>query len=232
MSCVEILHTLTESYACKRDRERELIVSFDIKGEASMWHIASQPGGDVRLAEGDHSEASFTVVFSAETLEDLARGRMSPLTAAGRESMKQTAPLDVRLPEGTAFSLEIYHRAVRFIQRFFNPLPAERVCIEPEASRMVHGAHVVALYADAGFRSAWYFLKPGQRLNEPGDTNPFPQAFVILSGSGRARIGNETLVLEAGNAYHVPPHAEHVVEPGPDSKGPVELIWMAWGEGA
>jgi mannose-6-phosphate isomerase-like protein (cupin superfamily) len=56
----------------------------------------------------------------------------------------------------------------------------------------------------AGFRSAWYRVNPGERLNEPGDTNPFPQAFIFIKGTGVAKIGDETVPVKADEAYSIP----------------------------
>ena len=230
MRTLEILSALTESYKRKGRPGSPITVSFDIVGEGEMWHLAVPPDGHIRLGSGDHPKSEFTIVVAAETLSQLASGNLSPLTAAGRESLRRPAPLGFRLPPGVEFSQAIYHRVVQFAQRFFNPLPNERIRIGENVSRVVHGGHVVALYADEGFRSAWYLLKPGQRLNEPGDTNPFPQAFVVLSGSGTARLNGQQVTLEADNAYYIPPGTEHTVEPLASSS--LTLIWMAWGAGA
>jgi mannose-6-phosphate isomerase-like protein (cupin superfamily) len=73
-------------------------------------------------------------------------------------------------------------------------------------------------------------IKEGQRLNEPGDTNPFPQAFVIVSGRGRAKIGNAEVDVRAGESYYIPPGSDHVLWPAIGER--LELIWLAWGEGA
>jgi len=42
-------------------------------------------------------------------------------------------------------------------------------------------------------------------LNEPGETNPFPQAFVFIVGEGYAKIGGVTVPVKAGEAYYIPP---------------------------
>jgi mannose-6-phosphate isomerase-like protein (cupin superfamily) len=86
------------------------------------------------------------------------------------------------------------------------------------------------LFYHPGFRSAWYLIKKGERLNEPGDTNPFPQGFIFISGEGFAKIGEETVPVRAGEAYYIPPGSDHVV--WTESDQPLELIFLAWGEGA
>jgi mannose-6-phosphate isomerase-like protein (cupin superfamily) len=70
----------------------------------------------------------------------------------------------------------------------------------------------------------------GQRLNAPGDTAPFPQAFIFVSGKGFAMIGEATVRVQAGEAYYDPPGADHEV--WTECAEPLELIFLAWGEGA
>jgi mannose-6-phosphate isomerase-like protein (cupin superfamily) len=95
---------------------------------------------------------------------------------------------------------------------------------------MVHGGHAIPLYYYPGFRSAWYLIKKGERLNELGDISPFPQAFIFISGKGFAKIGEKTMRVRAGEAYYIPPGSEHVVWTEGDNS--LELIYLAWGEGA
>jgi mannose-6-phosphate isomerase-like protein (cupin superfamily) len=86
------------------------------------------------------------------------------------------------------------------------------------------------MFYGKGFRSAWYLLEKGDQLNEPGDTNPFPQAFIFLSGEGRARIGGKDLTVKLNEAYLIPPDTEHII--WNDREEPLTLIFLAWGEGA
>jgi mannose-6-phosphate isomerase-like protein (cupin superfamily) len=230
MQANQILAAMAAAYESKGCPGAPIAVSFDIDGDAGAWRLTASPEEGTRLEPGEHPNPEFIVVTTTELLRRLRSGSISPLTAAGRENLRQKAPLDFRLPDGVAFSQELYHRIVLFTQRFFNPHPGEPVLMEEDASRVVHGGHVVGLYADVGFRSGWYLLKPGEQLNEPGDTNPFPQAFVILAGSGVAEIAGTTHAVQASNAYYVPPGAEHVVRPS--ANGSLTLIWFAWGEGA
>jgi len=229
MESGDILREMAKAYERKGCPGVPIAVSFDIDGQPDAWHL-DVTESVVELEPGGHPNAEFAIVTTTEVLQRLHAGEISPLTAAGRESLRQKTPLDFRLPEGVAFDVALYHRIVLFAQRFFNPSPGERIRMSEERSRVVHGGRVVGLYADAGFRSGWYLLNPGDQLNEPGDTNPFPQAFVILSGSGTAQIGNLTHDLEPSQAYHIPPNTDHVVRPSKDE--PLTLIWFAWGEGA
>ena len=230
MNAGEILQAMATAYERKGSPGAPVAVSFDIDEGTETWSLVASLEEGPHLEAGEHVSPEFIVVTSTEVLQRLYAGGISPLTAAGREAMHQETPLNFRFPEGVAPGQALYHRIVLFVQRFFNPHPGERIRVSEDASRVVHGGNVVGLYADVGFRSAWYLLKPGEQLNEPGDTNPFPQAFVILSGSGTADIAGMPHDLEPNTAYFIPPGSEHVVRPSAD--GPLMLIWLAWGEGA
>jgi mannose-6-phosphate isomerase-like protein (cupin superfamily) len=128
------------------------------------------------------------------------------------------------------FTPEVKTQLYTFLQHFFNLTNPEKALLGEQHSRLVHGAHVVALYYAPGFRSAWYMVKKGERLNEPGDTNPFPQAFIIVEGEGFAKIGDSTVTVKAGESYYIPPDSDHVLWTDRDEH--LVLIWLAWGEGA
>lgn len=120
--------------------------------------------------------------------------------------------------------------AARTIQYFFAPQQPHRYLLGVSHARKVHGGMSVGLYYYPGFRSSQYTVAKGVRLNEPGDTNPFPQAFVFISGSGFALIGSDTVRVKAGESYLIPAGTDHVV--WNESDEPLVLIWLAWGPGA
>jgi mannose-6-phosphate isomerase-like protein (cupin superfamily) len=138
--------------------------------------------------------------------------------------------LDLSLAEDLEFTPEVRTELYTFLFHFFNPSVPERILLGEEYSRLVHGGHVVALYYHPEFRSAWYLLKKGEKLNKPGDTNPFPQAFIFIEGEGFAKIGDKTIKVKAGESYYIPPNSDHVV--WTESDKPLILIFLAWGEGA
>lgn len=206
------------------------VVGFDLGPEGGSWHVALGAEEPPTVQEGSHPEARFTFILSPETLARLYRGDLSPLTAAGREQLSDPAPLDFQLGAGLDFSPEIYRKLIAFVQRFFNMSSPERVLLGEEHARTIHGGQAVAMFYGEGFRSAWYLLHQGERLNAPGDTNPFPQAFVFLSGEGRAQIGEDTVDVGANEAYYIPPGAEHMV--WNEAEEPLTLVFLAWGKGA
>ncbi len=210
--------------------DRNLIVQFDFQPEGETWHIVWADEKAPAIHAGPHADARFIFVLSAATLAQLHAGKLAPLTAAGRAHISEPAPLDFRLGAGLTLTPDLYAELIAFVQRFFNPSEPRRILLGEPHARMIHGGHAVALFYDPGFRSAWYLLQPGERLNAPGDTNPFPQAFIFLSGEGRAKIGETALTVRANEAYYIPPHTDHVV--WNESDAPLTLIFLAWGEGA
>jgi mannose-6-phosphate isomerase-like protein (cupin superfamily) len=225
-----LLESFVESYRGKVADSLALVVQFDIGEGPSSWHVTVSPGREVSLGEGASDNAALIFSMSEDTIRDIHEGRMTAFTAGAKAGGGDTAPLELSPGPGAAGLRDPKGTMLSFLQRFFNRSTPERILLEEEHSRVVHGAHVVPLYYAEGLRSAWYMVKKGQRLNEPGDTNPFPQAFVIVSGRGQAKIGDETLDIRAGESYYVPPGSDHVVWTEADE--PVVLIWLGWGKGA
>ncbi len=223
-----MLREMAEAYLSKAGEAAMESVQFQVDDE--VWHLIAEPGGQVNLTPGAYDPAHFTIVTDTATLRRIYAGEMTALTAAGRARLSEPAPLDFRLPEGVDLTPEIYAQLLDFLQHFFNRFTPERILLGEAHARPVHGALAVAMYYYPGFRSAWYTVKPGQRMNEEGDMNPFPQALVVLSGRGHAKIGEERVRLAPDTAYYVPPFSDHVV--WADEGSALTLIWLAWGENA
>ncbi len=226
----KFLEDWTESFWRKVPDDYSLTVQIDVHPGPTSWHIVVEPGRRVELGEGDHPNAQVVFSTTEETLQRIYEGKMTALTAAGKARMSDSAPVEFRLGEGVELTPALKAKLFFFVQSFFNRSTPERILLGEERARKVHGAHAIPLFYHPGFRSAWYLVKKGERLNEPGDTNPFPQAFIFISGEGFAKIGEETVPVRAGEAYYIPPGSDHVV--WTESDQPLELIFLAWGEGA
>jgi mannose-6-phosphate isomerase-like protein (cupin superfamily) len=224
-----MLTDFSNQFQTKVPEDIEIAVQIEIQPGLEVWNLTVSPGGGVALAQGTVEEAAFVVLTDQVTLTSLYEGRIAPLTAAGRVSLADPAPLDFRPGPKVAFSYELYKQIIWFCQRFFNRFDPEMILIGEEHSRLVHGGNAVAFFYDAGFRSAWYSLKKGQQLNEPGDTNPFPQAFIIISGTGEAVIGKQRIKVQPNQAYYIPAGTTHTLRTEMDE--PLELVWLAWGQG-
>ena len=231
MSGVEkMLQDMAENFCHKIPDVLSLIVQIDIQPAQQLWHVIVEPGKRVTVGPGSDARARFVLTTTEETLHRIYTGQMTALTAAGRASMSDPALLDFKMGKGLKLTPEIHTELLAFIQRFFNCSDPERILLGEVHARVVHGGHAIPLYYHPGLRSAWYLVKKDDRLNEPGDTNPFPQAFVFISGQGFAKIGDKTIKVRAGESYYIPPGSDHVVWTENDE--PLVLIFLAWGEGA
>jgi mannose-6-phosphate isomerase-like protein (cupin superfamily) len=225
-----LLVDMADSFRQKAPSNLALIVQINIQPTDRVWHIAIDSGKSIQVRAGSHPKAQFIFSTTEETLRLVHEGKMTGLTAAGKAKDSDTAPLEMKFGEGVQSTSAVKETLFASIQRFFNRSIPEKILLGDEHSRVVHGGHAIPLYYYPGMRSAWYLLKKGQRLNEPGDTNPFPQAFIFISGEGFAKIGDTRLKVKAGESYYVPPNSDHVV--WTESQEPLVLIFLAWGEGA
>jgi mannose-6-phosphate isomerase-like protein (cupin superfamily) len=231
-SAEQMLQNFVVSYQKKIKPPFQGCLQIDLDETSQHWWIDFRENGEVSLAEGSAEDVFMTIKTSTETLRQLHDGDLSPVTAMGRAHYSDPAPLDIvpgkqaSIAPGSRQFIEV----LEFLQRFFNRSRPEKIQLGMEHSRSVHGGNVVGLFYGQGFRSAWYALKKGERLNDPDDVNPFPQALVFLSGSGKAQFGELTCTVKAGEAYHIPPGSAHVV--WNEEEDPLELLFLAWGEGA
>jgi len=73
-------------------------------------------------------------------------------------------------------------------------------------------------------RYAWYHVPAGEVLNRDGEKDPYPQAFLILKGEGVLELEDETLKVDVGKVYYVPPNGIHKLHAETD----IEMTWLAW----
>jgi len=226
----KMLHDFIEEYRGLGTDTCVYVVQLDIRPEGQSWHLMVHPEGKINLAAGPNDQAAFILATDMRTLLDIYDGKMTAYTAAAQATGLDTVPLQVQTTEVAVALGNPRQALLGFIQDFFNRSWPERIQLGEEHSRLVHGARAIPLYYGPGFRSGWYKVTKGQSLNEPGDTNPFPQAFIIISGDGMAKIGDSTIPIRAGESVYIPPGSDHVVWTESD-KG-ITLIWIAWGDGA
>ena len=225
----EMLEGWAANFEKKIDDDYTIHVQFQIPPDKQMLLVKAE-GGSVEVIDGPGDIADLMLVVSEETLLDLWHGRMWALTAAGKALSTDKAPLDWLDPPDAKPSGASGTDALYFVMHFFFRTDPEKILLGEEHARKVHGGLAIPISYGAGVRSAWYMLKTGMQLNEPGDTNPFWQAFVVVEGRGVGRIGDTEVIINAGEAYHIPPGAEHFIRN--DNQEPLVLIWIAWGEGA
>jgi len=68
---------------------------------------------------------------------------------------------------------------------------------------------------------AWVEVEPGSR-QQPHHHAP-EQAYIVVSGRGRIKVGPESADVQAGDLLYIPPNAEHAVE----NEGPEKLVYVS-----
>lgn len=225
-----ILQRMADQYCRKASGVSQRQIEIRLTDLETVFFVDVAGDRRAQVREGMALEPAFVITVDHATLERLASGDIAPLTAAGRANISEPAPLDFRLPEGEELTPERLADVVEFTLRFFNPTDPEWIPIGEEHARRVHGGHAVDLFCDRGFRSAWYCLHRDEQLNDPQDTDPFPQGLVVLSGSGTATIGGRKLEIRENEAYYIPEHIPHVFANRADE--PLTGLWLAWGQGS
>ncbi len=194
-------------------------------GAAYCYHVVCG-SQNAELGDGKAHNALLTLTLDTHTLANLASGKWSGLTAAGRARARDSAPLDFVLPEGVDAS-QVMPTAIFFLTHFFNRHNPTRFKFGPEHVRKVHGAGAAVLFYAPGLRSAYYAVFPEDRANADMATDPFFQAFIVIGGEGRATIGQNTFPVSKGDVLYIPPDHIHILET--DGPEPLEVIWLAWG---
>jgi mannose-6-phosphate isomerase-like protein (cupin superfamily) len=209
------------------------VVGITVTGDpGGDWHLVPRAGGDVELRGGPAAAAGFTCELDAETVGRLYRGEISGMTAAGKATGEEASPLEIlpgsAVPEDAPRSSlgPVFH----FIAHFWNRGEPEIISMSGDHSRVLAGANIVGLFYHPGFRSAWYSVSGEESLNKEGDASPYPQAYVVVRGQARVRYGHRWVEVAEGEAIYIPPGTIHAVR-SRDSAA-VEVLWLAWGEGA
>lgn len=223
----DILKEFAESFEKKIEDDFTCKVQFNVNdtGEKLLVETTS---GKVDIKEGTDTEVDIIIDTTLDTLKDICDGRINAFTAAGKSKPSDPAPLDWTVGKGfvPARMSNIYF----MLMHFFHPEEPETIKLGEEYSRLVHGGHAIPLYYHPGFRSAWYMIKKGERLNEPGERDPFHQGIVVIDGKGFAKIGDITVEISKNESYYIPPDSDQVL--WTDSDEPLVIIWLAWGKGA
>jgi mannose-6-phosphate isomerase-like protein (cupin superfamily) len=225
-----MLRDFISGYSPVGSETTDVYIQLDITPPGEMWYVVFGRDGGAELQSGSHAAPVATIKLSENTIARIHGGSLTAFTAGAKTSGDDKAPLEFEIHEAATSLRDARETLLGFLQHFFTRSKPERILLGEEYSRVVHGAHAIPLYYARGFRSAWYRINDGEHLNEPGDTNPFPQAFVVISGCGRAKIADSEIEIRAGESYYIPPGTDHVLTPATGQW--LEVIWFAWGDGA
>jgi mannose-6-phosphate isomerase-like protein (cupin superfamily) len=226
ISFEEMLHAWSKAFLLKIPEGYTDTLNLHVKDTNSHWHVIIA-NDSYRIIEGKNLKARLILTGNLDVYRQVYTGQLNAMTAAGRASIREAAPLDMMFENGMTYRQMNWEYAYFTMINFFNVHPNNKALLGREHARKVHGAHAVALYYTPGFRSAYYNIAKGETLNESGEKDPFNQSFIIISGEGYAKIGNDTLMIKANEAFYIKPNLEHKV--WTDSEEGLSLIWNAWG---
>ena len=199
------------------------------KPARESWSVAVTPGKKIRLSKSAGDKADITFYTTEIGLRLMFEGKFNPTTASlqthGGDPLFLSFPRTKEIEQNA----ELLAR-IQIFKHFFNPTLPDKIVLDAANSRTAHGARAVGLYYYPGLRSAWHLLEKGGQLNKPGDTRSYHQAFIFISGNGRAKIGDQTVKVKAGESYYVPPGADNVI--WTEGNEPLVFIWLGWGKGA
>jgi mannose-6-phosphate isomerase-like protein (cupin superfamily)/putative sterol carrier protein len=230
-----ILQAFVEDFA-KNDKLPEEPLEFGIKvsGESEgEWTVAIDKENKVYLRKGFPEQPTFYITANADILNQIYRGEINALTAAGKARASDKTPMDFGLMEGYQPTVD-YLRSViiPLYFHFFTRGKPEIIKFGEQYSRYVHGGNAVILYYDKGLRTAWYQLKKGMYINKDlrDAVNNFPTLLIITRGEGKGCLGEKVMDLKEGMTIFIPAGMVHQF--WTEDEAGFEAIIIMFGEGA
>ena len=228
----EMLTNWSTNFVEKIDTSYNAIVNFKLSDSGKESYNVEFKRNNFKLNKGTTDSSNFTFESSLEHYNKMYKGEMTALTSMGQATSNDSIPLTPNLDKPIGDNL--LNDFLFFSQRYFNLSSHDKVSLSIDNSRIIHGGHAIPIFYrrsdDFGVRSAWYQINKGEQVNDIGDTNPFPQYFIITSGKGFAKIGKDTISISSNEAYYVAPENDHIFWNEKDE--PLTLIFTAFGKGA
>ncbi|TFF91079.1 cupin domain-containing protein [Candidatus Thorarchaeota archaeon] len=224
---IDSLRRLQEDSQLYRDLLHEseeplrLAVELTDTGDTATLTL-EQERGVASIEEGD-SSASVKVTMDSTTFQSILDGRADAFALAGRSRMDEVRPINFEFleKERHAKAMEAIKSLATF---FFLPGRMKSKQLAVERAGEAHGAKPIPIVYWHGLRLAWYRIPSGLTLNEAGERDPWPQAFIVLRGAGSVIIESEAEEITPNTVYYIPRNVVHQIE----AKDDVDLIWIAW----
>lgn len=221
------LSKMAANYSLVKPKDFSGIVNFCI-GQNKF--ICTMTEDSVKIEEGYSDQQLLDFLMEPETFEKLKNGTWTALTAAGREDMRQSAPLDFKLGAAQKLSAEILHLTYHLGTHFFTLEYPQVIRFGPDNTRLVHGGNAAALAYGYGVRFAYYTITGDEQINREEDKNPFYQLVCIINGRGTAWVAGKEILLEKGIAIYVPINETHIFRAAEGHH--LELFILMYGPGA
>jgi len=228
-----ILDKWSDSFVSKIDSNYKASIKFKLTGTTNQYNVnISNNSYQIDSLEKTNDSINFTFESTLNHYNKIYNEEITAMTSMGQAYPTDPIPLKPKAIKPITDNL--INDFLFFTQRFFNNTPYDRVNLSLKHSRVVHGGHAIPIFyqktKNIGVRSAWYQINKGEQVNEIGDTNPFSQYFIINEGNGFAKIGSDTIIVKANEAYFIPPNHDHVF--WNENEKSLIMIFLAWGEGA
>ncbi len=224
---LEILQRMADNYSRIKPKDIQGLVNIKV---GDQEFTLSMTEDSVAISPGVSEERTADFFMSEDVFQKLHQGTWTGLTAAGREDMRQAAPLDFRPGPGQQLSHQLLHMVYHMGTHFFAGQYPQVVRFGKENARVVHGGHAVALAYGYGVRFAYYTIADGEQINDENDRNPFYQLFSVIGGKGTAMVAGKEIELEKGVAVHVPINETHILRAASEQQ--LELFVLMYGPGA
>ncbi len=226
---LQTLRDMADSYRKKKPEDIVGKIHILIDGERGYTVELKEKSVEVERS-GEELEGDLGLVMSEDTFEKLASGVWNGMTAAGRSTMSESAPLDFQVLEGGSLQGETMQMMYHFLTHFFSNEYPTVTELGREHSRKVHGGSAVPIAYGHGVRYAYYTIAQGEQINED-ESDPWDQVFTVIGGTGTAIIDGQEIGLKKNISVHVPPKVQHIIKKK-SGEDDLELLWMAYGEKA
>ena len=218
------LHTLiedAESYADIMKYEDEKI-NVEIHLTDSRESATLIVGNEISLIEGSHNP-DMRITMEADIFNRILSGEADFGALIGRSKMSDIRPINGEFlnPKKSSQLMEVLYA---FMTVFFTPGKVKIRQLRKDFAGDAHGAHPIPIVYWDGVRYAWYVINKGEILNEAGERDSYPQAFVLLKGEGTVSLENIQIDIEPNKVIYIPKNAVHKII----AKEEIELLWLAW----
>jgi mannose-6-phosphate isomerase-like protein (cupin superfamily) len=161
--------------------------------------------------------------MKSTTFQQIIDGNADFGALIGRSRMSDIRPINVEIRNPDRFP-EALETVKSLMNGFFIPGRVKVRKLSKEYAGSAHGAKPIPITYWQGLRYSWYHVPSGAVLNQEGEKDPYPQAFLILKGNGVLELEEESLKVETGNVYYIPPNGLHKLH----SETDIEMTWLAW----
>lgn len=215
---------------------RPLVFGVEVRDvEQSRWHVVVGEAGEVSLHAGFPETPAAFFTTDLETLERIHAGELASLTAMGKAFSSDFAPLDLDVMDGFQPGATTFPDLIAAAFHFWTRGFPERVRFgDLDATRRIHGSNATLFYYQEGFRSGYFNIQPGDRVNEDeaSKSNPFPTLLIVTKGPVAARIGGEACVIQAGETIFISPGVTHEFWLDESADHHAEGFILMFGDGA